>query len=57
MEVRREGVATDTLSLSRRTGSAVRVEAPGFDYTGGMRRSLVELSDVLPSSCYAVDAI
>ena len=57
MELSREGVATATLSLSRRTGSAVRVEAPIFDYTGGMRRSLVELSDVLPSSCYAVDAL
>ena len=57
MELSREGVATATLSLSRRTGSAVQVESPVFDYTGGMRRSLVELSDVLPSSCYAVDAL
>lgn len=57
MELTQEGVATATLSLSRRTGSAVRVESPVMDYTGGMRRTLVELSDVLPNSCYAVDAL
>lgn len=49
-----DGRVTVTLSLSRKRDFqdiAVRT-VPAYDYTGGMRRSLVELSDVLPNHCY-----
>ena len=45
------GVVTVTVSIRRQSG-ALHVESPPFDYTGGMRRSLVELSDSLPTRCF-----
>ena len=54
VEFDQEHRATVTMSISRKK-SLSEVNAPIFppiDYTGGMRRSLVELSDVLPDSCY-----
>ena len=46
--------ATVTMSIARKKLNA-EVKAPLFppiDYTGGMRHSLVELSDVLPDTCF-----
>ncbi len=54
MEVSRDGVATVTMSISRKrslTASSVQTPPP-FDYTGGMKHSLLELSDSLPNSCF-----
>jgi len=50
----REETAVVTMSVSRKKQlSDVQVKnAPPFDYTGGMRHSLVELSDSLPDSCF-----
>ena len=50
----REDTAVVTMSVSRKKqlpDSQVN-NAPPFDYTGGMRHSLVELSDSLPDSCF-----
>ncbi len=46
--------ASITMSISRKK-QLDTVKAPKYppmDYTGGMRRSLVELSDVLPNECF-----
>lgn len=54
VQVSRDNEATVTMSVSRKNAiSEVRVPhfAP-IDYTGGMRHSLVELSDVLPDDCF-----
>lgn len=54
-----DGFVTVTMSISRKRrfqDTAVRTQ-PAYDYTGGMRRTLVELSDVLPSDCYDSNAI
>lgn len=54
VEANRDQLATVTFSVSRKT-AAPGVEAPflpPIDYTGGMRHSLVELSDVLPDDCF-----
>ena len=54
VEVNRDNEATVTMSISRRQ-SVTEVQAPLYppiDYTGGMRHSLVELSDVLPDDCF-----
>lgn len=54
VEVNREQLATITVSVSRKK-TVPGVEAPvrpPVDYTGGMRHSLVELSDVLPNECF-----
>lgn len=54
-----DGQVTVSMSVSRKRnqrGPDVRAMPP-YDYTGGMRRSLVELSDVLPSDCYDSTAI
>lgn len=50
---------TVTLSLKRRhtAGTSVLKAPSPFEYTGGMRPSLVELSDVLPNSCYHKDSL
>ncbi len=54
VEVSKDNEATVTMSISRKnTSSEVRVPIlPPIDYTGGMRHSLVELSDVLPDECF-----
>ena len=54
VEAHRDGTATVTISLSRRrTPRNVGLKcALPYEYTGGMRRTLVELSDVLPNRCY-----
>ena len=54
VEVSREHIASVTMSVSRKSG-VTEVQAPHYppiDYTGGMRHSLVELSDVLPDDCF-----
>ncbi len=54
VEVSADHVATVTMSLSRRPAalpSSIQ-NAPIYDYTGGMHRTLVELSDILPDTCY-----
>lgn len=54
VEVNRANEAIVTMSISRKNTSA-EVQAPHYppiDYTGGMRHSLVELSDVLPDDCF-----
>ncbi len=45
---------TVTMSLSSkgRSSELVLESPPPMDYSGGMRRSLVELADVLPANCY-----
>ena len=53
VETDSDGWATVTLSMSRRRPLQAPVLAsPAFEYTGGMRRTLVELSDVLPNQLY-----
>lgn len=54
VEVSRDGLATVTMSVNRKKslGSASVQTPPPFDYTGGMRHSLLELSDSLPNSCF-----
>ena len=54
VEVNRDHLATVTMSVNRnkRLGSASVQTPPPFDYTGGMRHSLLELSDSLPNSCF-----
>lgn len=59
VEVSSEHAATVTLSLSRKR-PLVPVEVntlPAYDYTGGMRRTLIELSDILPDVCFDSSAI
>lgn len=54
VEVSRDRVATVTMSVSRKkslTAADVKTPPP-FDYSGGMRHSLLELSDSLPNSCF-----
>lgn len=53
VEVSEDHTATVTISISRkRPLMPSPVNAPVYDYTGGMRRTLLELSDVLPVTCY-----
>jgi len=59
VEAGADQTATVTLSISRKRNlqdTSVHT-MPIYDYTGGMRRSLVELSDVLPDDCYDSTAI
>lgn len=54
VEVNRSNEATVTMSISRKN-AVTEVRAPLYppiDYTGGMRHSLVELSDVLPDDVF-----
>ncbi len=54
VEVNRDNEATVTMSISRKN-AVTEVRAPLYppiDYTGGMRHSLVELSDVLPNDVF-----
>lgn len=54
VEVNGSNEASVTMSISRKTPVS-EVNAPilpPIDYTGGMRHSLVELSDVLPDACF-----
>lgn len=54
----RDGTAIVTLSISRRrSADAPVLEAPVFSYTGGIRQTLLELADALPSSVYHRDAL
>ena len=47
-----------TLSFSRRREfHAGTVKMPPFDYTGGMRMSLLELCESLPTRCFADHAL
>lgn len=57
MEQDQDGSITVTLSFSRSNTGAGRLESPPFDYTGGMRRSLLELCESLPTKCFRVDSI
>jgi len=59
VEAAQSGSITVTLTLSRnRASSAAVLDAPPpFAYTGGMRRTLVELADVLPNNLYWHDAL
>ena len=59
VEATRSGLATVTLSLDRRRPlKAPLLEAPPpFEYTGGMRRTLVELSDSLPNRLFQHHAL
>lgn len=59
VEAAQSGSITVTLTLARhRTADSTVLNAPPpFEYTGGMRRTLVELADVLPSSLYRRDAL
>lgn len=54
LEARDNGSVTITMSINRKTrsGDVLLESPPPMDYSGGMRRSLVELSDVLPASCF-----
>ena len=47
-----DGKATVCLSVSRRKPSVKLASPLRVDYTGGMRQTLLELSDVLPSELY-----
>lgn len=58
LEQSKDGSVTAAVSFSRRQSRATGlVETPPFDYTGGMRRSLVELSESLPTDCFRVDTL
>ena len=60
VEASEDGMASVTFSVvRRRTSNAAVLESPApvLDYTGGMRRSLLELSDVLPSILYVKHAL
>lgn len=54
IEVDQSNIVSVTLSISRKripkTSDICRM--PSYDYTGGMRRSMVELADILPDWCY-----
>lgn len=54
LEAAADGTVTVTMSISRKRPSqeALLKSPPPQDYAGGMQRSLVELSDVLPDRCY-----
>lgn len=54
LEAAEDGTVTVTLSVSRKRPSqeALLKSPPPLDYSGGLQRSLVELSDVLPDRCY-----
>jgi hypothetical protein len=59
VEVSSDHAATVTMSVSRKrpiAPSSVKT-APAYDYTGGMRRTLLELSDILPDDCFDSSAI
>ena len=49
-----DGLVSVTMSVSRkRSAQTTDVRTvPSYDYTGGMRRSLVELADILPNDCF-----
>ena len=55
----RQELATVTLRLPRRKpfDKPILEAPPPFSYTGGMRRSMVELSDCLPNAIFHPDAI
>lgn len=60
VEASNDGWATVTMTLSRRRagqGSVLASPLPPFEYTGGMRRTLVELAEVLPNSLYHRDKL
>ncbi len=48
----RQHTATMTMSISRHPPAKDHMQMPYYDYTGGMRQTLVELSGSLPDSCY-----
>ena len=49
----RDNTAAVTMSISRRRPlDPPQVKTPPFDYSGGMRHSLLELSDCLPNECF-----
>lgn len=54
LEAGQDGSVTVTMSLSRKRPpqEAMLKSPPPLDYTGGIHRGLVELSDVLPAQCY-----
>lgn len=53
VEINQEHEATVTMSIGRKNTAEVQTHAlPPIDYTGGMRHSLLELSDVLPDDCF-----
>ena len=54
----RDGSVCVTLSVSRkRCGELPVLEAPAVSYSGGLRQTLLELSDVLPGRLYHRDAL
>lgn len=59
LEAGQDGSVTVTMSLSRKhpPQDALLKSPPAWDYTGGIHRGLVELSDVLPAKCYDSTAI
>ena len=58
MELDWSGAVSVTLSFSlRREFHAGTVKMPPFDYTGGMRMSLLELCESLPTRCFADHAL
>jgi len=60
VEATQDGIATVTLTINRRrpgTSPVLGASAVPFEYTGGMRRTLVELSDSLPNSVFDRDAL
>ena len=60
VEVTRDNLATVTMTINRRRSGIFPVlgaSAVPFEYTGGMRRTLVELSDSLPDSVFETDAL
>lgn len=59
LEAAADGTVTVTMSISRKRPAreALLKSPPPLDYTGGMERTLVELSDVLPAGCYDSTAI
>ncbi len=53
VDVAPNGWATVSMSMTRMHTKDLVVKAPlPYDYTGGMRRTLVELSDCLPDICF-----
>ena len=49
----RNNTVTVTMSVSRRKPDAADLKSPvPMDYTGGIRRGLLELSDALPQSLF-----
>ena len=60
VEATQDGIATVTLTINRRrpgTAPVLGASAVPFEYTGGMRRTLVELSDSLPDSVFENNAL